>query len=309
LRRPLVAALAVVGLLALGVTLSLLVRRDAPLPEGLEGSLVYVSDRGGVDSLFVRHLPAPLEIQLTWLGSPVSHPRVAHDGGRAAYAVGGRIELVHLTTGDTVGVSLGVDWRDAHPAWRPDGRALVVMSRSGEGSRSDLHLLELRPGGALAGRRALTDTPGVEESEPIFSPDAETVIYASQGGLYELDLESGLTQRLTRGLQEAWGARFLPGGDLIWLWREGKRVGIDRLSSDGARRTLRQGAVAYRSLAPSPDGDWLVATLGLDLGFRLSQLLKPHPTEELHLLDVEGQLVAPLASAWGYSNPSADWGR
>jgi Tol biopolymer transport system component len=268
-----------------------------------------VSDRSGVDSLYLRRLPSPTELRLTWLTEPVSDPAIAPDSGRAAYAVDGRIELVHLTTGDTVGLSLGVEWRDAQPAWRPDGRALVVRARRGVGARGDLHLLELRHDGALARRRPLTETPGIEEAEPVWGPDAATVIYASQGGLYELDLETGLTQRLTRGLQEARGARFLPGGDLVWLWREDKRFGIDRMSSDGTRRTLRQGAVAYRSVAPSPDGVWLVATLGLNLGFRLSELLKPRPTEELHLLDGEGRLVTPLAPAWAYSNHSADWGR
>lgn len=270
---------------------------------------MFVSDRSGTDALYVRRLPSPIEVRLTWLAEPVADPAIAPDSGRAAYATDGRIELVHLTTGDTRSLSLGAGWRDAEPAWRPDGRALVVSARRDPGSRADLHLLELEPGGALAKRRPLTDTPGIEETQPVFGPDAATLIYASQGGLYELDLESGLTQRLTRGLQECWGARFLPDGDLVWLWREGKRFGIDRLGVDGARRTLRQGATAYRSVAPSPDGAWLVATLGLDLGFGLSELLKPHPTEELHLLDAEGRLVATLARAWGYSYHSADWGR
>jgi len=238
----------------------------------------------------------------------VADPALAPDSGRAAYAVDGRIELVHLITGDTVALSLGVDWRDAQPSWRPDGRALVVRARRGDGARGDLHVLELRADGALARRRALTDTPGVEESEPVYGPQAATVVYSSQGGLYELDLETGLTKRLTRGLEEAWGARFLPDGDLLWLWRQDKRFGIDRLSRDGTRRTLREGSVAYRSVTASPDGKWLVATLGLDLGFHLSELLKPHPTEELHLLDRDGRLVAHLAAAWGYSNHSADWG-
>jgi Tol biopolymer transport system component len=257
----------------------------------------------------VRRLPSPVEVRLTWLTEPVADPAIAPDSARAAYAVDGRIEVVHLTTGDILSLSLGVDWRDAQPAWRPDGRAVVVMARRGAGSRGDLHLLELRPDGALARRQPLTETPGVEEAEPVFGPEAASLIYASQGGLYELDLETGLTQRLTRGLEEAWGATLLPDGDLVWLWREGKRFGIDRLSRDGNRRTLRQGAVAYRSVAASPDGAWLVATRGLDLGFHLSELLKPHPTQTLHLLDREGRLVTPLAEAWGYSNHSADWGR
>jgi len=279
------------------------------LPDGLSGNLVYVSDRSGTDSLYVRRLPSPIEVRLTWLGEAVADPAISPDSGRAAYSVGGRIELVHLTTGDTAGLSLGVDWRDAQPAWRPDGRALVVSARRDEGSRADLHLLELQAGGALARRRPLTDTPGVEETEPVFGPQAATLLYASQGGLYELDLESGLTRRLTRGLRECWGARFLPDGDLVWLWQEGKRFGIDRLGGDGTLRTLRQGAAAYRSVAPSPDGAWLVATQGLDLGFSLGELLKPGPTEQLHLLDAEGRLVATLARAWGHSYHSADWGR
>lgn len=284
-------------------------RRAPELPEGLSGRIVYVSDRSGVDSLYVRSLPSGNDTRLSWLERSVAGPAIAPDGVHVAYSSEGRIETVHVITGDVAVVSLGSGWSDSQPGWRPDGRALVVVSRRTAGERSDLHLLELGAPGTLAARRPLTDTPGFDEVDPVFSPDGGSVVFSRQGGLFELDLEGGTTHRLATGFAETRAPRFLPDGAIVCVWSDGKRFGIDRLDAEHGRRTLHEGATAYRSVAPSPDGRYLVATRGLDLGFHLSELLKPHPTEELHLLDGEGRVVATLVSAWRHSNHSADWGR
>ena len=119
-------------MLALGVAglgFWLLASREIPLPPDLTGTLVFVSDRGGADTLYARTLPAGPDRRLTWFSEAVREPAVSPDRRRVAFSVGGRIGVVSLATGDVRLLTLGVDWRDSMPAWRPDGQALVVASR------------------------------------------------------------------------------------------------------------------------------------------------------------------------------------
>ena len=206
--------------------------------------------------------------------------------------------------------TLGVDWMDAKPAWRPDGGALVVTSRPGAGDLGDLHLLELGGGVGMAARKRLTETPGLDESDPVFTPDGSGVVFVRQAGLHHLDLADRRVRRLTTGFRELHGPRFLPGGEIACLWREEKRFGIGLLSPEGAWiRSVYSGSVEYRSIAPAPDGRHLAATSALDLSFRLSEVLKPRPTEEIHLVELERGTVTRLVRSWRFSNHSTDWGR
>ena len=100
--------------------------------------------------------------------------------------------------------------------------------------------------------------------------------------------------------------RFLPSGRLVCAWSEGKRQGIDTLDPEGrSRETLAEGASLYRKLAPSPDGRFLLATPGYDMGFHPLAALLGAPRDELRLLDAHGRelvVLEPLAR-------SGDWAR
>jgi Tol biopolymer transport system component len=285
-----------------------LLRPGPALPAGLPGVLVYVSDRAGRDSLYVRRFPGGEERRLTHLFEPVAEPAVSPDGARVAFVMGGRIGLVTIASGDVGFPTLGIDWRDASPSWSPDGTRLVVTARRPGDSRADLHLLTIE-GDGRAARRALTESRGIDESAPAFAPDGSWIAFVRTDNVFRLDLPDGRTRRLTGGLRGARAPRFLPSGRLVYSWSEAKRFGIDVMDADGRnRRTLYEGAAYYDTLAPSPDGRWLAASLAFDLGFRPLDALRLGPSGVVRILDEQGRVAGELAPPWRRYNHSPTWG-
>jgi hypothetical protein len=185
----------------------------------------------------------------------------------------------------------------------------VVAGRRRAGEAADLFELAADGSGPESPRRALLESPAAE-SEPIYSPDASSLVFVREDALFSLDLASGRTQRLTGGFRRARQPRFLPSGRLLCLWSEEKRYGIDSLQSDGTdRQTLTEGSVRYERVAPSPDGRYLVATDAYDLGFAPADFLTRRGNTRLWLLDSRGGVIAPLARSYRHSTHSAVWGR
>jgi len=296
------------GVLATGLAGFFLVDRPAPLPADVAGSLLFVSDREGLDALYLRHLPKGAVRRLLVTGEAVRDPAASADGSRLAFSMGGRIGLVPLPRGEVRFVTLGVDQHDGQPSWRPDGQALVVSSRARGADTADLVLLELDPKDGKPTRTLLTDTRGLDETSPRFAPDGRHVVFVREDGVFRIALADGRAHRLTSGFRKFREPRFLPSGRLLVLWTEGKVYGFDVMDEDGKNReTLSQGTVFYRSLAPSPDGRYLAATFTFDLAFRPQDAFKPRKTEEVHLLDARGRLVAVLEGSARYGNHSPEW--
>jgi len=248
--RPIIAAVLSLPLLACG---------EPRLPRDLAGTLVFVSDRGGRDSIYLRRLPDGADFILVSQLEPVGSPALSPDGSQVAFTMNGRVGVVKVDTQQTRFLTQGVDWRDDTPAWRPDGRALVVSARTSEGAQADLHLLTITDEGAS--RRPLTRTPH-DETEAVFAPDGASLVYVREERLFRFDLVSGQTRALTGGFRAMRCPRFLPDGRLLALWTQEKQFGIDLLGEDGtARETLVQGNAYYRTIAPSPDGRYIAAGL------------------------------------------------
>lgn len=277
-----------------------------PLPAGLRGLLVFVSDRTGSDALYLRRLPKGPDVRLTWLLEPTREPAFSPDGRDVAFSMGGRVGVVSVASGEVHILTLGIDWRDSAPSWRPDGKGLVVMARRTANDNGDVHLLELDEGEVK--RSPVTQTPGMEESTPRFGRDGTFIVFVREDALIRLDLATGKTRRLTGGLRQVYHPRVLSSGRILYLWREDKRFGIDVIDANGKNReTLREGHVYYRTLAPSPDGRFFVSTFTYDLGFHPADALKLRQTEEVRLLDGQGEPLATLARSWRYANMSPDW--
>lgn len=274
----------------------------------LTGKLVFVSDRDGIDALYVRDLKTHEERQLTYLNEAVREPAVSPDGASVAFSMGGRIGLVSPQTGRFQIITLGVDWQDSSPSWRPDGKALLVASRAPGEHNADIHLLILSPNGPFPSREPLTSTPGLDEQTPVFEPSGTGVVFTREDNLFRLDLKDGRVRRLTGGFRAFRYPRFLPSGRLLYMWSEGKRFGIDVMDGSGKNReTLAQGRVCYRTISPSRDGRYLAGTFAFDLGFDPADALKLRQTEEVRLLGSDGKALGVLARSRRFANHSPEW--
>jgi len=283
--------------------------RRSELPDGLAGGVVFVSDRDGAPALYWRRLSEDGERRLTFGSEPASEPRVSPDGSRVAFALNGRIGVVALASGETSVLTLGVDWKDAQPAWLPDGRRLVVAARRRVGEPASLHLVEPAPDGSVA-RRALTQARGGDDQSPAASPDGAWVAFVREDRLMRVELDGGKVTRLTGGFKRDRSPRFLGPGQLVCAWSEDKKHGIDAIDlATRARRTLVEGGVYYRTLAPSPDGRFLAVTRSWDSGVPPFAGLLGAPKEEVRLLDAAGQERGRLFASRRNANHSPDWGR
>jgi Tol biopolymer transport system component len=279
--------------------------RSDSLPADLTGTLVFVSDRDGRDSLYLRRLPDGADFQLANLTEPVEEPALSPDGRQVAFAMGGRVGLVTVETHEVKFVTLGVDWKDAAPTWRPDGKALVVSSRRSSGESADLHLLTLGSAAGADVRRPLTRTDHQDETSPSYGPDGTSIAFVRGDNVYRLFPRDGSIRRLTGGFRLVRQARFLPSGRLLCLWSQGKQFGLDAMDADGANReTLSQGTAYYRTVSPSPDGRYLAATFSYE-----SNALRFRQREEIHLLDARGQPLGTLVRSWRTATHTPFWGR
>jgi len=305
-RRRVWLGAALVPLLAAGW---LVLRPAPPLPSGLPGAIVFVSDREGTPALYWRRLPRDRERRLTFGSEAVGEPAVSPDGTRVAFSMNGRIGVVAVASGDTRVLTLGVDWRDAQPAWLPDGRRLVVSARRRAGEPAGLHLLDPAPDGPVA-RSPLTQPRASDDAQPAPSPDGTFVVFVREEHLMRVDVADGRVRRLTGGFKRERSPRFLPGGRVVCAWTEGKRHGIDAIDAEGkGREPLAEGGAFYRTLAPSPDGRFLAATLTWDAGWRPLDALLGAQKEQVRLLDASGRDVARLEASRRHANHSPDWGR
>jgi Tol biopolymer transport system component len=304
-RRALLGTLVVL----LFVAAWLLSRPPSPLPPGLPGAIVFVSDRHGTPALYWRRLPRDRERRLTFGSEAVGEPAVSPDGTRAAFSMNGRIGVVAVASGDVRILTLGVDWKDAQPCWLPDGRRLVVSARRRSGEPAGLHLLDLANDGPV-GRHPITQPRAGDDTSPTASPDGAFVAFVRADHLMRVDLADGRVRRLTGGFKRERSPRFLPSGRIACAWSEGKRHGIDAIDAQGkSREPLAEGGAYYRTIAPSPDGRFLAVTLTWDAGFRPLDALVGGQKEQVLLLDASGREVARLEASRRHANHSPDWGR
>jgi Tol biopolymer transport system component len=281
----------------------------ARLPPGLTGGLAFVSDQDGIPALYWRRLPKGRARRLTFGSEGVDEPAVSPDGSRVAFSMDGRIGVVTVATGESSVLTLGVEQRDADPAWLPDAQRLVVSSRPRASEVAGLFLLD-PPAGGVVERHPLTHPRAGDDTSPAVSPDGSWVVFVREDHLMRVDLGDGRVRRLTGGFKRERSPRFLPSGRLVCAWSEGKRHGIDVLDPEsGGRETLEQGDTYFRTLAPSPDGRFLAATFSWDLSLRPLATFFAGRREQVRLLSASGRELATLEGSWWHAYHSPDWGR
>lgn len=242
------------------------------LPEGLQGTIVFHSDREGRSKLLTLDLPSRTVRALT---SGTEHhdvePAWAPDGRSVAFSStrfdGRTFDLAVIEAGSATARRLTTDLAfDRHPAWSRDGRSLWYASER-DGTQA-VFRVQLDSGAVSrqspAPERALMPAPAPDGARLAFvmgGPDGLQVVVQ--------DLVSGAVTRVTSGPDAAAWPAWSP---------DGGRLACIRLRAGGGRLELRDSATGaidaiaidglpeLREPAWSPDGRFLVVSASASAG-------------------------------------------
>ena len=224
--------------------------------------------------------------------------------GLIAFDRAGSIWVVNPKSGKERRVGSG-----RQPSWSPDGRRLLYVAVPRSATVSDIFTMKANG----SGRRQLTATPSVNETQPAWAPGGRWIAFTGKKGVYAMRSD-GKKLRLVaaKGVQPSWARRTngivftrrtarwngfvlrttLNGKHTRWLLRprldaspmwspDGNRLAFTRdglvylVGADGGipRSTGLKGA----DPAWSPDGENLVVASGLDLVVANSDGTEPTP--------------------------------
>ena len=218
-----------------------------PLPRDLAGTLVFVSDRDGQDALYLRRLPGGADFQLTHLHEPVGEPALSPDGRQVAFTWAAASGSSPSTPTRSRSSRWAVDWQDASPCWRADGKALVVsLAPPGRVRRGPV------PAGARPARRRGRPPAADAHRSPgrapaRLQPRRTSVAFVRGDNVYRLSLADGSVRGLTGGFRLVRTARFLPVGPAALPVEPGQAV---RHGRDGRGRQEPRDAQPGQRVLP-----------------------------------------------------------
>jgi Tol biopolymer transport system component len=203
----------------------------APFPAGLQGLLVFQSDREGRTKIYT----------------------------------------LNLANGEVRALTTDTRYRDENPRWSPDGTRIAFKSNRAhyegptpEQGRVDHDIYTMAADGSDI-RRITTDP--ADEHDPSWAPDGKSLIYSSdkdsRGDLYRVWLDDGRIERLTRhfvgraimptvspdGRKVAFGAQTLRAGQ-FWVYQ----VHLLDLASKGTTPLEGSGGACWPSWMPDGRG-------------------------------------------------------
>jgi serine/threonine-protein kinase len=144
-----------------------------------------------------------------------------------------------------------------HPRLSPDGKRLAVDPHSA--GQGDIYIWEVARPWSSAVR--MTVAPG-NDWFPVWMPDGRRIVFGSwrAGGfsnIYRLDLDSGMTQRLTNSPDMQLPTSITPDGTTVIFHSFTKSLQALRLDAPGKTVTLVETPAEERNGELSPDGRWL----------------------------------------------------
>lgn len=236
-----------------------------------ENAVFFMSDRTGIMNLFRYDLGTSAVTQLTF-HTDFDVRSLTSGAGQLAYEQGGRLHIFDPSDGQTrtLSITIAADLPYTRPHYQMAAPSIETCGLSPTGVRAVLETRgEILTVPAEKGDiRNLTNTPGVCERDPAWSPDGQSIAYFSDAsGEYELVVSD------QKGIEK----RFYPLGKPCFfhkpIWSpDSKQIAYTDKALNLSYLTVADGAIVavdtdtydhpVRSLDPawSPDGQWLVYT-------------------------------------------------
>jgi Tol biopolymer transport system component len=202
------------------------------------GSLAYVD--GGFPAIWLMHgdgtdkeqfipgQPGPAG------APPILHPRWSPDGKQLAFTAGMDVHVLTVASGEDDNVGPAID-----PSWTPEGDLLV--SAGGDIFRVDLS------GGS---RTNLTNTAGVDETEPAESPDGMWIAFSSNQDTSADPVDP--TPGLVTNLWIMNTTDLITSQRVLWEDTEGRYFGSPSWAPDSQELTFSDNGDIWTS---PPDGN------------------------------------------------------
>jgi len=236
-----------------------------------DNAVFFMSDRTGSMNLFRYDLGTSAVTQLTF-HSDFDVRSLTSGAGRLAYEQAGRLHIFDPNNGQTrtLSITIAADLPYTRPHYQKAAPCIETCGLSPTGVRAVLEARgEILTVPAEKGDiRNLTNTPGVCERDPAWSPDGQSIAYFSDAsGEYELVVSD------QKGVQKRFYALGKPSFFHRPVWSpDSKRIVYTDKALNMSYLTVADGVIVHvdadtydhpvRSLDPawSPDGQWLVYT-------------------------------------------------
>ncbi len=242
-------------------------------PMWMGGTVYFVSDRNGIANIFAYDTGSKKVSQVT--RHSTDDIRSASAGaGAIVYARAGTIWLLDPRSGESRALRIRVsgDFAGVRPRFERAARWITNADISPTGaravfeSRGDIFTAPAKKGDI----RNLTNTPGVAERDPAWSPDGKSVAYFSdESGEYQIHIREQSGQGDVRKIKVEdkpsyyYGLQWSPDGKKLSF--TDKRLSVWMLDVEkGAATRIDSGAyeTPFRIMDPAwaPDSKWLAYT-------------------------------------------------
>lgn len=240
-------------------------------PMWASDKIYFLSDRNGPFSLFAYDLQTKqLEQVVPSNGADIKSASAGP--GAIVYEQFGSLNLYDLATGKAkvVSVSVPADLPNLRPRFKNVENEIVSGSLSPSGARAvfEAHGEILTAPAEKGDVRNLTNTPGVMERDPAWSPDGKSIAYFSdESGEYQLFIKSpeglGGPRKISLGAQPSFYYHPIWSSDSKKIAYTDKRLNlwyVDLATGDSVKVDTDAYDAPDRPLDPawSPDSRWIV---------------------------------------------------